>query len=93
MRDPVAVATRIAGGGTVRSALPALGEAVRAWSPFLVLGLFHRRTRRASALALLAPALRDWAADSGGVDPVRYSVLHVADDLSYGAGVCAGMCP
>ena len=90
VRDPVAVATRIAGGGTVRSALPALGEAVRAWSPLLVLGLLHRRTRRTSALALLAPALRDWAADSGGVDPVRYTVLHVADDLSYGTGVWLG---
>ncbi len=45
---------------------------------------------RASALALVAPALRDWAADSGGVDPVRYTALHVADDLSYGAGVWLG---
>ena len=90
VRDPVAVATRIAGGGTVRSALPALGEAARAWSPLLVLGLLHRRTRRASALALLAPALRDWRADSGGVDPVRYTLLHIADDVSYGAGVWLG---
>jgi mycofactocin system glycosyltransferase len=90
VRDPVAVATRIAAGGTVRAALPALGDAVRAWSPLLALGLLHRRTRRASALALLAPALRDWAADSGGIDPIRYTALHVADDLSYGAGVWLG---
>ncbi len=90
VRDPVAVATRIAGGGTARGALPALGEAVRAWSPLLVLGLLHPRTRRASALAFLVPALRDWAADSGGLDPVRYAGLHAADDLSYGAGVWLG---
>jgi mycofactocin system glycosyltransferase len=90
VRDPVAVATRIAGGGTARGALPGLGEAVRAWSPLVMVGLLHRRTRRASALALLVPALRDWSADSGGLDPVRYSVLHVADDLAYGAGVWVG---
>jgi mycofactocin system glycosyltransferase len=90
VRDPVAVATRIVGGGTVRSALPTLGEAVRAWSPLALLGLLHRRTRRVSALALLIPALRDWSADPGELDPVRYAVLHVADDLSYGAGVWLG---
>jgi mycofactocin glycosyltransferase len=90
VRDPVAVATRIAGGGTARSVLPTLGEAVRAWSPLVAVGLLHRRTRRASALALLIPALRDWATDSGDLDPFRYTVLHVADDLSYGAGVWLG---
>ena len=84
------MATRIAGGGTARGALPALGEAVRAWSPLLVLGLLHPRTRRASALAFLVPALRDWAASPGGLDPVRYAGLHAADDLSYGAGVWLG---
>ena len=63
VRDPVAVATHIAGGGTVRSAVPALGALARAWSPALVLGLAFRRTRAASALALLVPALADW--DSG----------------------------
>jgi len=35
VRDPVAVATHIAGGGTTRAALPALGSLVRAWSPAL----------------------------------------------------------
>ena len=90
VRDPVAVAMRIAGGGTARSALPSLGNLVRAWSPALVLGLAFRRTRRAAALALLIPALRDWADDPGGLDPVRYSALHVADDVAYGAGVWAG---
>ncbi len=90
VRDPVAVAARIAGGGTARGALPALGEGVRAWSPLLGLGLLHPRTRRASALAFLVPALRDWAAEAGGLDPVRYAGLHVADDLSYGAGVWLG---
>jgi len=90
VRDPVAVAGRIAGGGTARSALPALGNLVRVWSPVLLLGLASRRTRRAAALALLVPVVRDWANDAGTLDPVRYAGLHVADDAAYGAGVWAG---
>jgi mycofactocin glycosyltransferase len=90
VRDPVAVAGRIAGGGTARIALPALGSLTRAWSPAFVLGLAFRRTRTASALALLVPALRDWVSDRDALDPVRFSALHVADDAAYGAGVWAG---
>ena len=90
VRDPVALAARIAGGGTARSALPALANLVRAWSPALVLGLASRRTRRAAALALLVPALHDWADNPSTLDPLRYSALHVADDAAYGVGVWAG---
>ena len=90
VRDPVAVAARIAGGGTARSALPALANLARAWSPVLLLGLASRRTRKAAALALLIPAVRDWANDPGTLDPLRYAALHVADDTAYGAGVWAG---
>jgi mycofactocin glycosyltransferase len=90
VRDPVAVAARIAGGGTARGALPALGSLTRAWAPALVLGLAFRRTRTASALALLAPALRDWVSDRDALDPARFSALHVADDVAYGAGVWTG---
>jgi mycofactocin glycosyltransferase len=88
--QPVHVATRIAGGGTATSALPALGGLTRAWAPVMALGLCWRRTRRSAGLALLAPAIDDWASDHGGLDPVRYAALHVADDLAYGAGVWAG---
>ena len=90
VRDPVAVAAHIAGGGTARAALPALGSLARAWSPGLVLGLAFRRTRRASALALLLPALTDGALEEGGIDPVRATALHVADDVAYGVGVWVG---
>ncbi len=90
VRDPVAVATHIAGGGTVRSAVPALGSLARAWSPALVLGLAFRRTRTASALALLVPALADWAPERETRDPVRAVALHVADDAAYGLGVWVG---
>jgi hypothetical protein len=88
--EPVKVAGRIAGGGTAKSALPALSGLTRAWSPALLLALCWRKTRRPAALALLAPAASDWMAARGGLDPVRYTALHVADDVAYGGGVWLG---
>lgn len=88
--DPVRVATTIAGGGTARSALPALAGLTRAWSPALVVALCFRRTRGAAALALVVPALADWASNPGDLDPVRYTAFHVADDAAYGAGLWRG---
>jgi mycofactocin glycosyltransferase len=97
VRDPVGVAAQIAGKGTTRSALPALASLTRAWAPAFVLGLFFRRTRRASALALVVPALEEWAhttataiADRQTLDPLRVVALHVADDVAYGTGVWVG---
>jgi mycofactocin glycosyltransferase len=90
VNDPLSVAARIAGGGTVASALPALSGLTRAWSPALVAALLPRRTRRVALAALLLPALDDWRHSPGDLDLVRYSALHVADDLAYGAGVWAG---
>jgi hypothetical protein len=90
VRQPLSVATRIAGGGTLRSAAPALGELARAWSPALVVALLFRRTRRLAALSLVVPALRHWLPHRDQLDPLRYCALHVADDVAYGAGVWAG---
>jgi mycofactocin system glycosyltransferase len=90
VRDPVRVATHIAGGGTTRAALPALASLARAWSPALVLGLAFRRTRTVSALALLVPAVSESAADQQGHDPVRAVAVHVGDDVAYGTGVWVG---
>ncbi len=88
--DPLAVATTIAGGGTIKAAVPALSGLTRAWSPALALGLLSRRTRRAAALALAVPAVADWISNRGALDPVRYTAAHVADDLAYGTGVWRG---
>jgi hypothetical protein len=94
--DPIAVATRIAGDGTTRAAVPALSGLTRAWSPALLAGLAFRRTRRAAALALLIPALADLMKDSkrlqddADLRPWTYVALHVADDAAYGAGVWLG---
>jgi len=90
VRDPVGVAAHIAGGGTIRAALPTLASLTRAWSPALVVGLVFRRTRSLSAVALLVPALSDWGADRQGLDPARAVAVHVADDVAYGTGVWVG---
>jgi hypothetical protein len=93
VQQPLAIATRIAGGGTARSAGPALAGLARTWAPALAVALAFRRTRRPAALALLMPALRDWRLQRdvlGGLDPVRYAAFHIADDLAYGTGVWAG---
>jgi len=88
--EPVRVATRIAAGGTAKSAMPALAGLSRAWSPALFAGLLFRRTRRAAAAALVAPAMSDWASTPAALDPVRHSALHMADDLAYGSGLWLG---
>jgi mycofactocin glycosyltransferase len=90
VRDPVKVAAHIAGGGTTRAALPTLASLTRAWSPALVIGLAFRRTRTAAALALIVPALGEWAAARQQVDPLRAVAVHVADDVAYGTGVWLG---
>ena len=90
VQEPGRAAASIAAGGTVRSTVPALHGLARAWSPALLLGLCRRRTRSAAALALLAPALGDWSSDRPALDPLRYTALHVADDLAYGTGVWLG---
>jgi mycofactocin system glycosyltransferase len=88
--QPMKVATQIAGGGTTKSVLPALGGLSRAWSPALLVGLLFGRTRRMAAAALLAPAIGNWMAKPGELDPMRFAALHVTDDLAYGAGVWKG---
>jgi hypothetical protein len=55
-----------------------------------VAGLCWSRTRRAAALALVAPAVGDWCTDRADLDPLRYAGLHVADDVAYGTGVWLG---
>ena len=46
--------------------------------------------RAAAASLLLGPALTGYAQSRPGLDPVRYSMAHLADDVCYGAGVWAG---
>jgi glycosyltransferase involved in cell wall biosynthesis len=47
-------------------------------------------TRAAAASLLLGPALTGYAQQRPALDPVRYVLAHIADDVCYGAGVWAG---
>ncbi|MFD0905140.1 hypothetical protein ACFQ11_32520, partial [Actinomadura sediminis] len=71
----------------------ALGHALRReWWPvgLLVLAAAPRgRTARAAALAMLAPIALEWLRERPDVDPVRYTVLRLAEDVAYGSGVTA----
>jgi mycofactocin system glycosyltransferase len=51
-----------------------------------------RRWARRAAVAslLLGPPLTAWSARRRSLDPVRYVLGHLADDVAYGAGVWAG---
>jgi hypothetical protein len=51
----------------------------------------RRWARRAAAASLLlGPPLTAWSARRQSLDPVRYVLGHLADDVAYGAGVWAG---
>src|SRR5262249_42538428 len=51
----------------------------------------RRRARRAAAAALLlGPPLTAWSARRRSLDPVRYVLGHLADDVAYGTGGWAG---
>ena len=54
-------------------------------------GPARRWARRAAAASLLlGPPLTAWSARRRSLDPVRYALGHLADDVAYGAGVWAG---
>ncbi len=54
-------------------------------------GPARRWARRAAAASLLlGPPLTAWSARRRSLDPVRYVLGHLADDVAYGAGVWAG---
>jgi mycofactocin glycosyltransferase len=54
-------------------------------------GAAQRWGRRAAAASLLlGPPLTAWSARRRSLDPVRYVLGHLADDVAYGTGVWAG---
>jgi mycofactocin system glycosyltransferase len=90
LRVPFPAATGLAARGVLESAVGA-GRAATMLAPVgLALGLVDRRTRRAAlALTLAAPA-REYVRIRPGLDPVRWTLLCVIDDVAYGTGVWVG---
>ena len=89
-RASVAIATRTTARNVVRTAAGAGGAGAVTTLPVLCLGLALRRTRRAAALALVAPPLLEAVSRRPRIDPVTWTVLRVLDDLAYASGVWRG---
>jgi hypothetical protein len=59
-------------------------------APLLAASLVAGRRRIAAASLLFGPPLAEWAGRRGTLDPVRYVLGRLADDVAYGSGVLAG---
>jgi mycofactocin system glycosyltransferase len=72
-------ATQFGGPALVAALLAPGGTAARRWG-----------RRAAVASLLVGPALAAWSQRRPGLDPARFVLGHIADDVAYGAGVWAG---
>jgi mycofactocin system glycosyltransferase len=88
---PPAQCLRWSAGG-VGWTLIGMGRAVTmlAGPAMLVLALVRPRSRAAVAALALAPPVVEWWQRRPPLDPVRWAVASVAEDVAYGAGVWAG---
>jgi mycofactocin system glycosyltransferase len=87
---PVQEAARLAARAQLQGGR-ALARAVAGpWWPLAAAAAASRRARPAVLLAAAVPPLVEWVTRRPALDPARWLVLHVTDDLCYGAGVWAG---
>lgn len=82
----------IVGKGVLADAA-ALGHALRReWWPLGLACLAasgRSRLARGASAAMLAPIALEWVRHRPALDPVRYTALRLAEDLTYGTGVTA----
>jgi mycofactocin glycosyltransferase len=91
LQRPLAESVRIAGRGHVLAGRVIADAMRRVWWPLLlVASLVFRRARRVSVVVAILPPLIEWAQQRPRIDPVRWCILRLADDVSYGAGVWRG---
>lgn len=79
-----------AGRGVLQTTVTTGRAATMLAAPGVFAALGSRRLRRPALVLLLAPPLADWLARRPPLDPVRWSVASIADDIAYGTGVWAG---
>ena len=88
---PPAESARLAGLGHLAAGRQLAEAIVRVWWPFaLVAAAICRRARPSIAAAFVLPALFD-AARQRSARPLLDAPLLAADQMAYGAGVCAGV--
>jgi mycofactocin glycosyltransferase len=91
MPRPAGLALRLAGMGHLAAGRWIAKAASRAWWPVtLPAALLSRRLRPALLAAFLLPPLWDWWRKRPPLDPGRYLLLRLGDDLAYGAGLWVG---
>jgi hypothetical protein len=84
-------ALRLAGLGHLHAGRSIANALTRPWWPLTVAAmLVSRRARTIAAVAAIIPNGLDWWAERAPLDPLRYTVLRLMDDVSYGAGVWVG---
>jgi mycofactocin glycosyltransferase len=85
------LAVQLAGGGTLTAGRP-LGSAIsRTWWPVaLPAAVAARRLRLPLAALVLAPPLLDWLDRRPPLDPGRYVIARLLDDIAYSLGVWQG---
>jgi mycofactocin system glycosyltransferase len=88
---PTALALRWSVEGAAWTAV-GLGRALtELWGPALVAGALRNRKWAITAAALVAvPPMVEWWRRHPALDPVRWSLASVADDMAYGTGVWWG---
>jgi hypothetical protein len=78
--------------GTAKSGLSVAHAISRVWWPIaLVLAIFSRRLRLIFIAAALAPAVYEWWTKRPHLDVVRFALLKMLDNASYGTGVWKGV--
>jgi len=83
---------RVATQGTAKSGLSVAYATSRVWWPIaFVLALFSQRLRVLFIVAALGPAVYEWWTKRPHLDVVRFALLKMLDNASYGAGVWKGV--
>jgi mycofactocin system glycosyltransferase len=90
LRERWRAARLVATGGHLGAARILASALARTWLPLALLAMKWRRPRAALAAFLAVPPLADWLERRPPIDPTTYTLLHVADDAAYCAGVWAG---
>jgi mycofactocin system glycosyltransferase len=82
---------RLAGLGHLYAGRQAANTITRAWWPAALLaGLSFKRVRLPLVAAALVPALLEWRSRRESIGVAAFVVLHIADDVTYGAGLWRG---
>jgi hypothetical protein len=69
----------------------AMGHALAMFAPLALVGAtVPKRSRQAALALLIGPPLVEWAQRRPALDPLRWTVLALADDAAYGMGVWVG---